>query len=140
MAAVLTTRLRSLFLVSHLLPSSTSHIYNLSKRDRDMITRKLPLDVLYWMKTWWACSSSDLAVSVFFFCTVIAPSRPIEVTVGASDWASATPCRHTSKPLLLPRCNFAHIRQRGRTYLIFMKEELIQVYVTVLTTYAQSGK
>ena len=64
-------------------------------------TRKLPLDVLYWMKTWWARSPNILAVPSFNNCTVTEQSRTTAVTLGSSDWVWATLTKHSSNSLLL---------------------------------------
>jgi len=68
-------------------------------------TRKLPLDVLHWMTTWWARSLNVLEVWSFNICTMTVASTTTELTVVASDWVWATPSRHTSNPILPPRCN-----------------------------------
>ena len=72
MAAVLTTRLRTSFpRFSLVAPSSTSWrlqvviFITFPNEIETWCTRKLPPDVPYWMKTWWACSPNVLAVSGF---------------------------------------------------------------------------
>jgi len=70
----------------------------------------------YGMKTWWVYSPNVLAMPGFNICTMTAPSRTTEVTAGASGWASATSSRHTSKSLLLLRCDVTIWARDERSY------------------------
>ena len=115
MTALLTHAFAPLFLVSRLIPSSTRRLCNCPKRVRnvihqevaahdaihqevaahDAIHQEVAAHVLYWMKTQWACFPNVVAMSGVTICTTTAPSKTTEVTVGASNWASATLSGHT---------------------------------------------
>ena len=125
MTALLTHAFAPLFLVSRLIPSSSRRLCNCPKRDRnvihqevaahdaihqevaahdaihqevaahDAIHQEVAAHVLYWMKTQCACFPNVLAMSGVTICTTTAPSKTTEVTVGASNWASATLSGHT---------------------------------------------